>query len=518
MVDQSKAIFTAALILCIAFLESDANAFQVFSNSRAGASANSPNTRSATGTLSRGNRHGLAGGLSNHQWSYNSPGGQFRSNTYRRSTSSYGSPNQSPVFHNYNPGTLNRAGTSTYHSGPTRIQRRTGVATFSGPGYYNPNVPGYNGVAVGGVIINGGYGHSGRYRHGHQHGGPVFLVDPYGGSGYSTQGTGYPWAPGGQVPFGIYAPPIVVPYLNQGPNVNLGINVVPNAGFIGESPSSNLMPQPAFNQPGFAQPGPPQTTLPAGENFSAPISIDEAPINNEFPVATAPTDTADSSTGNRIQSLRYQASADAAYRETDFASAEALYRSATKEAPERQAPWLRLAFTQVQMNNNAEAVKSLKAALNRNDEPTAAWVSSKMLTGPSGSDRSLLSEDQLFNWLKQRPNSTDRLLLTAAWSEFRGSSSAARELIQMATNAGLSNNLARNLKAVIADSHEAEAPRRPAQEPAILEKNKSPIDSFSDADILLLPQAGQKPIAEPVTEDDQNSILPSLKVPDSIGG
>lgn len=507
MVGQSRAIFMAALILCLAFLDSQVNAFQVYSNSRAGASANPTNTRSATGTMSRSNRNGLAGGLANHQWSYNSPNGQFRSNTYRRSTSSFGSPNQSPVFHNYIPGTLNRAGTSTYHSGPTRIQRRSGVATFSGPGYYDPYVPGYNGVAVGGVIVNGGFGISGyrgRGRHGHSYGGgPVLIVDPYAGSAFSPNFGGYPWGPGGQIPFGIYAPPIVVPYLNQGLNVNLGTNVVPNPGFIQEAPLPNMM----------------QPTLPTGEDISAQISIDEERVVNEFPLAGAPTDTVESSTGQRIQSLRYQASADASYREADFASAEALYKSATREAPERQAPWLRLAFTQIQLNRNAEAVRSLKAALNRNDDPTAAWVSARVLTGASRSDRSLLSEEQLFDWLKQRPNSTDRLLLTAAWSEFRGSSSAARELLQIAKHAGLSNNLVRNLNAVIADSHEEE-PRPPAPQPPAPQPpaKDSAIDSFSDADIQLLPKADLKPTEEPAFESDQKSPSPSLQVPDSNGG
>ncbi|MEP3480372.1 MAG: tetratricopeptide repeat protein [Fuerstiella sp.] len=519
MVGQSKAIFTATLILCVSLFESDANAFQVFSNSRAGASAKPQNTRSATGTISRGNRHGLAGGLSNHQWSYNSPGGQFRSNTSRRSTSSYGSRNHGTVFHNYNSGTLQRSGTSTYYGNPVRIQRHSGVATFSGPSYYNPNVPGFNGVAVGGVIVNGGFGNSGRYRHGNHQAGPVFLINPYGGSSYSPYGTNYPGVPGGQVPFGVYAPPIVVSPLNQGPNLNLGVNVVPNnvvpnsiapnSGFIEQAPFPNQLPQPEFNQPGFPQ---------AAENFRSPISIDEAPIANEFPLSAAPTDTVVSSTSSRIQSLRYQASADVAYRESDFASAEALYRTATKEAPERQAPWLRLAFTQIQLGNNADAVISLKSALNRNDDPTAAWVSSKMLSGTSSADRSSLSEEGLFEWLKQRPNSSDRLLLTAAWSQFRGSSSAARELIQLAKNAGLSNNVARNLNAVITDSHAQEIPGRNDQEPNMPEPRESKVDSFSDADILLLPQATEKPVIPPEVEETQSSDARFLEAPQPIGG
>lgn len=509
MVGQFKVIFTATVVLCIVWPDSDADAFQVYSNSRAAASANPTNARSATGSLSRTNRYGLAGGLANKQWSYNTPNGQFRSNTYRRSTSSFGSPNQSPVFNNYTPGTVNRAGTSTYHHGPTRIQRRSGIATFSGPGYYNPHVPGFNGVSVGGVIVNGGFGNR---RYGHQHGGPIFLIDPYGGAAYSPHGTGYPWVPGGQVPFGVYAPPIVVPYLNQGLNGQLGTNIVPNAGLVGDAPLPNGLQQPGFAAPGIVQQEIAQPAMPIGEDFSAPIPIDEAPLVNEFPLTNAPTDTIESSTGSRIQSLRYQASADAAYKNADFASAAALYRKAAEEAPERQAPWLRLAFTQVQQNQNGDAVKSLKAALNRNDDPTAAWVSAEMLTGLSGTDRTSLSEEQLFNWLKQRPNSTDRLLLTAAWSEFRGSSSAARELLQMAKTAGLSKSLVRNLNAVITDSHEQDARERREPQPAKPAAKDSTVDSFSDADILLLPEADTKTTIAP-TIDDQETPAPSLNGP-----
>ena len=509
MVGQSKAIFTATLILCVSLIESDANAFQVYSNSRAGASAKPRITRSATGTISRGNRHGL----SNYQRSYNSRGGQFRSNTSRRSTSSYGSQNHGTVFRNYNSGTLQRSGTSTYYGTPIRIQRRSGVATFSGPSYYNPNVPGFNGVAVGGVIVNGGFGNSSRYRHRNLHTGPTLLINPYGGSSYSPYGINSPWGPGGQVPFGVYAPPIVVPSLKQGANLNLGVNVAPNNGFIEQAPFPNQLPQPDFNQPDV-----PQANSSATENFPSPISIDEALIANEFPLAAAPTDTVISSTSSRIQSLRYQASADVAYRESDFASAEALYRTATQEAPERQAPWLRLAFTQIQMGNHAAAVVSLKSALNRNDDPTAAWVSSKMLSGKSSLDRSSLSEEGLFEWLKQRPNSSDRLLLTAAWSQFRGSSSAARELIQLAKNAGLSNNVARNLNAVITDSHAQEVPGRADREPNMPEPKESKVDSFSDADILLLPQATEKPVIAPKLEERRLPGAPLPEAPQPIGG
>lgn len=488
MLRQSKLIFMIATVSIAAFAQSQVDAFQVFSNSRPGASANRPNSRTATGTISRGNRHGLAGGLSNHQWSYNSPGGQFRSNSYRRSTSTFGSPNQSPVFHNYHSGALNRAGTTTYHSGGSRIQRRSGVATFSGPGYYDPHVPGYNGVAVGGVIVNGGRTRlGGRYRSHHHGSGPIFFVDPYAGQTFSPYAPGYPWVPGGQVPFGVYAPPITVPYLNQGISIQPGASIAPGAAFplngVPESaPAPEMLPQPANAN---------------AEAYSAPIPIDESPLNNEFPVKGAPTDAVESSAVSRIRSLRYQTSGDAYYRQADFASAEALYRSSTTEAPDRIAPWLRLAFAQVSLQKHAEAVRSLKAALKRNDDPSAAWVSSEILAGNLATDQSLLAEDQLYDWLKQRPNSTDRLLLVAAWSEFRGSSSAARELLQMARHAGLSETLAVNLETVIADQHQKDdQPDRPKQAApkAGNEKfdSKVPgnIESFSDADIKLLPQAG----------------------------
>lgn len=487
MLRQGKLIFTIATVSIVTFAQSHVNAFQVFSNSRPAASANRPNPRTATGTITSGNRHGLAGGLSNHQWSYNSPGGQFRSNSSRRSTSSYGSPRQSPVFHNYNPGTLNRSGTTTYHSGGLRIQRRSGVATFSGPGYYDPYVPGYNGVAVGGVIVNGGRARVGGRYDSHHHGsGPIYIVDPF----YSPYSPGYPSVPGGQIPFGVYAPPVVVPYVNQGVNVNVVPGFAPGNGssvngFVESAPAPAAMANPDVSH---------------SQTYSAPIPVDEAALNNEFPVTGAPTDTVESSAVDRIRSLRYQTSGDTYYRDADFASAEALYRSSTKEAPDRIAPWLRLAFTQISLKKYEDAVRSLKAGLNRNDDPSTAWISSDTLAGRDRSDRSLLAEDELFDWLKQRPNSTDRLLLVAAWSEFRGSSSAARELLQMAKNAGLSESVASNLKAVIADRPQKEAaPEKPARAipeetpDAPVEGGPDAIESFSDADIKLLPQVESDP-------------------------
>ena len=455
MLDQSKAVFTAAVILCVVFVDSNVNAFQVYSNSRSRAAANGrPSSRS----FSSSSRSG-------------------RSNTYRRSTSSFGAVNRSPVFRNYTPGTLNRPGTSTYHANPNRTQRRSGVASYSSPYYDSPYVSGYSGISLRGGFGRLSYGSRlGGLRYGgYQYGRSGFFVNPYVGSSIYHSGFG----PSG------YAPSVVAPYSNPGFNVNIGVNPGQNPGVVEQAPAPGQLLQPGF--PGQAGDQTP------GQDFATSIAIDELPIVNEFPVSGAPTDTVESSTVNRIQSIRYQASADAFYRDSDFASAAALYRKAAEEAADRQAPWLRLAFTQVQLNQNAEAVKSLKAALNRNDEPTAAWVSAKSLAGPSGLQRSSLSEGQLFNWLKQRPNSTDRLLLTAAWSEFQGSSSAARELIELAKNAGLSNTIASNLKTVIQDSHKKDRPKQLADQVQPAAATTSELESFSDADILLLPGADRGP-------------------------
>lgn len=516
-------VYTVAVVIMSTVAATEALAFQVFSNSRAAASARTPNARTATGTMSRatgnGVAAGLAGGVGNQRWSYQNPAPLYRSMNSRRATSSFGSANQSPVFHNYLPGTVNRSGTTTYRINPNRIQRRSGVASFSGPAYYNPYVPGYNGVAVGGVVVSGG--RFGSHRHGgHGHGiNPVFFIDPYAGQTFSPYAAGYPWVPGGQVPFGIYAPPITVPYLNIGPGVTglpgvtsfSGTTTYPG-GFATQNVMTESIGTVLANPPGALNPIP----QPAAQNAISQAQVDEQPVVDEFPTAGPPTDTLESSAVDRIRSIRYQASGDVAFRDADFASAEALYRSAAKVAGERQAPWLRLMLSQIVQNEFPGAVQSLKAALNRNDDPTAAWAEAKLLTSESTRTEFSQSEERLFSWLKQRPNSADRLLLTAAFLEFRGSGSAAAELLQIAESVGLSQTLATNLRAVAQDSNQNQRPEdgdspeilqpQPLDLPKVADPeaatHNKPLESFSDSDIQKLssenqPQVPENPTPQP---------------------
>ncbi len=68
------------------------------------------------------------------------------------------------------------------------------------------------------------------------------------------------------------------------------------------------------------------------------------------------------SLAEKIQSLRYQASGDDAFRKGEYASADVFYHAAIEAAPTRRAPWLRLSIVQVAEGDFAEAAASLKAA------------------------------------------------------------------------------------------------------------------------------------------------------------
>ena len=332
--------------------------------------------------------------------------------------------------------------------------------------------------------------HSGYGHHHVQYYGNLGAINNGYIPGYSN-GWGYP------APIGIIAPPIVIPI--PGNTTNFLPPAMPFQTQIAPPPS--IISTPAASQP----------VLPLeqnGEAVSQKLPADETPIVNEFGRAVI-LPFSDVSPADRIRSLRYQTSGDSAFRKLDYASAEVFYRTAGKTASGRRAPWLRLAWSQVAQQRYSDAVGSLKTALALEDDPTNSWIDGEDLYGRQSFVHSSKHNDQLWSWLQQRPNSTDRLLLAAGFQQLRGYSGVANELLSAAASTGLERTLIEAFREVVDDQlqQDVDAAVRPETQPV------KAIDDggirMKGTEVLPLPEVG---LPEPVGREQLSELdLPETK-------
>lgn len=386
---------------------------QVYSNARHRASAN-PNARRSIGTgaltISR-NRGGY--GRYSSGLRVGVPGISYSSSGRSRSISTYG-------ISSYGGSAIS---VRSYSSWP-------GTRRYSSLGYSTIGVPGFTGVPP---II---------YPHAY-----VFYNAPR----FDPWGTCYGIYPT------IVAPPITVPY--AGFASTIALNTLPLNSVAGQisqqnAPAATLQPLPQQAPAGNAAP------VPAG----APVlarNVDDRPIVNEFPAA--PLDPKLSNAADRIRSLRYQTTGDTAFLNSDYPTAEVFFRTAAETAPERRASWVRLAWSQVAQKRYDEAVVNLKKGLSGTGDSTMAWVSGEELYGRRLHSDAVMENEELLQWVELRPNSTDRLLLAAAFEKLTGRTSIARELLDHAERGGLDMTLVEALQKLTQPRRAAPAADNPVE-------------------------------------------------------
>jgi hypothetical protein len=155
----------------------------------------------------------------------------------------------------------------------------------------------------------------------------------------------------------------------------------------------------------------------------------QSPLLNEFHAISV--EPGMSSLPDKIHSLRYQASGDNAFRDLDFASAEIFYRTAVETAPERPAGYLRLAFARIAQGDYDDAARWLKTGLDLPSDRTQSWVPWQQLYGSENGNLTRDHAESLWDWVAERPLSTDRLLVAAAFQKLRGYDGTADELLKL---------------------------------------------------------------------------------------
>ena len=164
------------------------------------------------------------------------------------------------------------------------------------------------------------------------------------------------------------------------------------------------------------------------------IAAEGLPILNEFDAV--PRSEKISTLAEKIHSLRYQSTGDDAFRREDYVTAEVFYKSAIEIAPDRRAPYLRMAFVQIALADFANAVGRLKTGLMMPGDATRAWVTAEELYGQRVAERARSHGGKLWNWLAGQPLSSDRLLLAGTFQTLRGFDGTASELLELSSHEG----------------------------------------------------------------------------------
>lgn len=434
-------IFCTAALSCVLLLagRSDSANAQVFNNSRQRASSNS-SSRTVTGAIS----NGRSGAPSSSRVTVP---GMVRNGRSAK-----------PVYSNSRYGSFDR-GRSQSGFGSREYSRYPGRIQYSDYGRGNHRSHGH---------------HHGDY---HRHQGGLhpydaarsyaglslqYSVGPFRTAPWSTgwgAGIGYPT---------ILAPPIVVPFGGS----SLATYGVYDRTF-GPTLDQRSFPDIAPPSPGQYLPPAPlpsgvlPNAIPPGQHDNAMSEVlppDQQPLINEFP--TERVVAAEVAAVDRIRSLRYQTTGDNSFVRGDYADAAAFYETAADTAPMRQAPWLRLTWANITQRQFEDAAINLKKALLLQDDPTKAWVTGRELYGKHFDLKSVEHDEELWRWLEQRPNSTDRLLLTAAFQRLRGRSSVGKELQDAAIRLGLDQSLVDAMTRMSAAADDARQRERKPLPPA----------------------------------------------------
>lgn len=181
-------------------------------------------------------------------------------------------------------------------------------------------------------------------------------------------------------------------------------------------------------------------------------AIAKTPVSGEF--AAADRHYRPISAVEKIESLQLQTQGDRALRKADLELARTFYQAAVRAAPTRQSSWVRMTWVQVFQRDYAKAATTMKRAMLINNDTELGWIRAKDLLGNTPTDRSMLSDTGLWDWLQNQPGSADRIFLAASYQYFLGQDRIASDLLDLAYSAGISQNTYEFLIAILQNNAE----------------------------------------------------------------
>ena len=196
-----------------------------------------------------------------------------------------------------------------------------------------------------------------------------------------------------------------------------------------------------------------------------PVPLAPAPalLQNEFEQAVAVDEVPQPAVA--LQALRSQSAGDAAFRAGDYALADQHYADALEHEAAAGSVLIRRMLARISLQDFGQASGHLRQLLKLTD-PHRVPLNLNELYGPDAVKRESQSAAALWDWLEQRPESADRLLLMAAFQGLHGRSSLSLQLLQQLGSIPENADQAKRLAQIISVSAEPEA--KPAVVPDVI--------------------------------------------------
>ncbi|MGV2340907.1 MAG UNVERIFIED_CONTAM: hypothetical protein LVR18_45310 [Planctomycetaceae bacterium] len=166
-----------------------------------------------------------------------------------------------------------------------------------------------------------------------------------------------------------------------------------------------------------------------------PLPLESCPPQKNSPLQNAAQRQV--TAAERIDSLRLISQGDDAFRRADYAAAATSYHSALRLTPDRPAVWLRevhLNIAQGRCERGSCLPQNQSDACRCSTSPYVYTASS--IYGSDDAPELQKSSQRLWQWLTERPESADRLLLMAAFELLQSHDTVSSELITQAEQQG----------------------------------------------------------------------------------
>ena len=246
----------------------------------------------------------------------------------------------------------------------------------------------------------------------------LYTVDPCTGLLIPLEWWYYGCLPGFSVyprPWGLFSVPIVYS------QATLQAHTTAGSGWAGQDTS---IPDPRILNRLLAQ----------AQQDDAAAAARKQPTAEEFPAAHA--EQRQVTAAERIDSLRLVSQGDDAFRRADSATAATNYHAAMRLTPDQHTVWLREVHLNIAQGQYERAVACLKTGLALSGAVQPVRLSAGSLYGSDDAPELQQSSQRLWQWLTDRPQSADRLLLMAAFELLQSHDTVSSELITQAEQQG----------------------------------------------------------------------------------
>jgi hypothetical protein len=148
-----------------------------------------------------------------------------------------------------------------------------------------------------------------------------------------------------------------------------------------------------------------------------------------------------------------------------------------------------MAFTRISQAEFGEAASCLKTGLGLKSDSSRTWMSAVELFGTTLPERIRSDSRSLWDWVAEKPRSTDRLMLMAAFQKWRGMNRTADDLLSVVDSSGADIETVRALQKLFAEEdqqaeYSESGQRREPQKSSTDGFESNPTNASENGDLL----------------------------------